>query len=329
MLVSIIIPAFNAETTLRECLAACLRQTHPETEVIVVDDGSTDGTGHLCGEFPVRYFRQENAGPAAARNRGVREATGVFVAFTDSDCIPHEDWVERLLSPFREGVAAVGGTYGIANTGSLLARMVHEEIQARHETYPEEVDFLGSFNVAVRTEWLQRVGGFDESFPRASAEDNDLAYRLQDAGGMLLFARDAVVDHHHPTRLWPYLRTQLRHGYWRMKLYAKHPARARKGDRYAGPADLFAPPLALLLLGMIALTLLTWPWHVLGRGWNLLLAVMTLSYILCHVSVPARMVRRTGDLRMLWFIAVTTLRDVARALGMVAGMWNFMIRRGR
>ena len=114
------------------------------------------------------------------------------------------------------------------------------------------MDFLGSFNVAYRKAAFEAVGGFDASFPCASGEDNDLAYRLQDVGGRLRFTREAVVAHHHPTRLWPYLRTQARHGYWRMKLYAKHIGRARRGDQYAGMADLAAPPLALLVVALLA-----------------------------------------------------------------------------
>ena len=139
--------------------------------------------------------------------------------------------------------------------------MVHEEIAVRHGQFGAEVDFLGSFNVAYRKEAFDAAGGFDDSFTRASGEDNDLAYRLRGAGNVLRFAKDAVVAHYHPECLWPYLRTQARHGYWRMKLYAKHPGRARSGDQYAGPADLAGPPLSLVLLGMAPVTASTafWP----------------------------------------------------------------------
>lgn len=321
--VSIIVPAYNAEKTLAQCLEACQRQTYPDVEIIVVDDGSTDNTPSIAQSFGIHCFRQENQGPAAARNRGAGEACGDILAFTDADCVPAVDWVERLVEGFGEGIVAVGGTYGIVNSGSLLARMIHEEIQIRHEKFGEEVDFVGSFNMAVLAASFRNVGGFDSRFPAASAEDNDLSYRLQDVGGNLCFQRNAVVAHHHPARLWGYLRTQARHGYWRMKLYAKHPNRARKGDRYAGCFDLMAPPMAFVsLVGLIGLGLFR-RWTVVARASLVLLIAGTLYLLMLHGQMATRMVKRTGDRRMLWYCLVGILRDFARALGMVAGVVKF------
>ncbi len=216
MLVSIIIPTYNAEATLDQCLKACLAQTYLDTEVILVDDGSTDATPRIAQSFAVHYLHQENAGPAVARNHGARTAKGEIIVYTDSDCVPETGWIDALVTEFEDGVTAVGGTYGIANPKSRLARIVHEEIMLRHSRFDKEVDFLGSFNVAYRKKDFDALGGFDESFRIASGEDNDLAYRLHDAGGQLLFTKEARVAHVHPTRLLPYLRTQQRHGNWRM-----------------------------------------------------------------------------------------------------------------
>jgi GT2 family glycosyltransferase len=321
-LVSIIIPAHNAEKTLRACLTACACQTYPETEIIVVDDGSTDATTRIAQSFPVRFVHQERRGPAAARNAGATRAQGAFLACTDSDCVPRPDWIERLVAGFSEGVVAVGGTYGIANPESLLAQLIHEEIMVRHEGFSEEVDFLGSFNVAYRKSAFDAAGGFDEDFTSASGEDNDLAYRLADAGGRLRFVREAIVDHHHPQRLARYLRSQFRHGFWRMKLYAKHPGRS-SGDRYAGPADLLAPVIVCLIAIFLGFGLAA------GFRMQIVCATLILCALLAasRISMPWRMTRRTGDLRMLLFIPVMLLRDVARAAGMLGGIWTFLFVR--
>jgi GT2 family glycosyltransferase len=114
-----------------------------------------------------------------------------------------------------------------------------------------EAEFAGSFNFAATRRALESVGGFDATFPAPSGEDNDLSYRLRDAGVRIAFVADAVVDHHHPTSLRRYLAEQMRHGEWRVVLYARHPRRVR-GDGYAGPAELAAPPLALLALALAA-----------------------------------------------------------------------------
>lgn len=323
MLVSIVIPVHNAEDTLERCLRAALEQTYPHTEVIVVDDGSNDASPRIAQALPVTYIRQEKCGPAAARNLGAQAAQGEILAFTDSDCFPEPDWIERLIDPFDEQTAAVGGAYGIANPENRLARIVHEEIRDRHARFADEVDFVGSFNVAYRRTAFEEAGGFDEAFTAASGEDNDLAYRLKDHGGVLRYAKDARVAHLHPAHLGPYLRTQMRHGYWRMKIYAKHPQRARTGDAYAGLLDFAAPPLALALLG----TLLAVPFATLYLP--LLLGLATLGLILLtanaaiHFPTALRMVRRTGNAALLLYLDVALLRDMARAIGMVRGAIRF------
>ena len=321
-LVSIVVPAHNAATTLESCITACLHQTYLKKELIVVDDGSTDATARIAESFPVRFVRQERKGPAAARNAGALHAQGAYLAYTDSDCIPRPDWIERLMAGFADGVVAVGGTYGIANPQSLLARLIHEEIMVRHDRFGDEVDFLGSFNVAYRKSAFEEAGRFDEDFTAASGEDNDLAYRLADAGGRLRFVRNAVVDHHHPHRLVPYLRSQMRHGYWRMRMYAKHPQRSG-GDRYAGLADLLAPAVAGLVAVLLALGVAS----AFPKGVMLATLLLCALLVAMRVSMPWRMTRRSGDPRMLLFAPVMLLRDGARAAGMIRGIWTFLILR--
>ena len=328
MRISIIIPAYNAASTLSACLSACLAQDYPDTEVLLVDDGSTDATPEIAQAFTeVIYLRQANAGPAAARNCGAAHATGEILVFTDSDCVPEANWIRALVTEFDENTAGVGGTYGIANPEFFLARLVHEEIQIRHAAFAPEVDFLGSFNVAYRAEVFRAVGGFDEAFPRASAEDNDLAYRIQDTGATLRFTPNAVVAHYHPTHLLPYLRTQMQHGFWRMKLYAKHPQRAQKGDQYAGPCDLLAPPYALFLLLLLPFVLPAclfniWRTPILF-GYDLLV----LGYLLLHLPLVLQLWRRTHHLEAFYFLPIAALRDFARAIGLTYGVLYFFPKR--
>ncbi len=325
VLVSIVIPAFNSAATMGECLDACRSQTHGETEIIVVDDGSTDDTATIVKALPVHYLRQENRGPAAARNRGVEAAEGEIIAFTDADCVPEPEWIERLLEDFDSAAAAVGGAYAIANPNSLFAHMVHTEIVLRHARFDRDVDFLGSFNLAIRRKDFEEAEGFDESFTYASAEDNDLAYRLKDAGKSLRFSPNARVAHYHPSHLLPYLRSQSRHGFWRMKLYAKHPGRAR-GDRYAGLPDFAGPPLALILSVSIAVAALKTAWTGFSPLTFALPLTLCVLYLVLLLPAALQMAWRAGDPRMAVFAAVRALRDLARGLGMVAGFWTFIIR---
>ncbi len=101
-LVSCIVPVFNGERYLAEALDSILAQTWRPLEVIVVDDGSTDGTAHIAAGYGERisYLRQANAGPAAARNRGLDAARGEFIAFLDADDLWHKEKLALQMARF-------------------------------------------------------------------------------------------------------------------------------------------------------------------------------------------------------------------------------------
>ena len=128
MKASVIIPAYNAEKHLPACLQALQSQTIDRSlyEVIVVDDGSTDRTALVCGDFPgVRVLSQANQGPAAARNNGAKTAQADIVLFTDSDCEPFPDWIEQMISPFLRDADVVGvkGAYRTRQAGVTSAEL--------------------------------------------------------------------------------------------------------------------------------------------------------------------------------------------------------------
>lgn len=102
MKISVIIPVFNVSVYLAECLEAVLKQTYANTEILLIDDGSTDGSEKICDEYAekdlrVRVIHQKNAGAASARNAGLELAVGDYIAFVDSDDVPHPDYLEKML----------------------------------------------------------------------------------------------------------------------------------------------------------------------------------------------------------------------------------------
>ena len=94
--VSIIVPTFNRKTELEQCVKSLLNLTYKDYEIIIVDDGSSDGTEELIRglDANIVYIRQKNAGPAVARNTGIQHMKGEFAVFTDSDCIVDKKWLE-------------------------------------------------------------------------------------------------------------------------------------------------------------------------------------------------------------------------------------------
>ena len=320
--VSIVVPVYNAARYLPGLVEACRAQEYPNLRgVILVDDGSTDGSRGVAKGLDCTLIEQSNGGPAAARNTGWRNACGEIICFTDSDCLPPADWVENLVAEYCSGeVAGAGGTYGIANPEYWLARCIHEEIIERHAAMSSRVNYLGSFNLSYRKRVLEEVGGFDESFLRASGEDNDLAYRIVKCGYQLAFTRAARVMHHHPHRLLQYLRQQFRHGYWRMKLYRRHPDMSR-GDSYAGILDFMQPVMALLALPLVALSFY--------RPIAYAAAAVVAAEFALQLPMAVRIALRTRRPGYLAFAPVTFLRAYARGAGLVYGVWRFFILHKR
>ena len=194
MLVSVIIPTRNCRTSLAATLEAILGQ-HLEGgfEVIVVDNGSEDGTAELAASFPspVRVIGGPNRGPAAARNRGAAEAAGDLFAFTDGDCIPQPDWLAA-------GVAACG-------SADLVQGRVRPVLGApfgpfdRSIWVESELGLYETANLFVRRRLFERVGGFEAWFEatadRPFGEDTWLGWRLRRAGARTAYCAEALVEH--------------------------------------------------------------------------------------------------------------------------------------
>jgi glycosyltransferase involved in cell wall biosynthesis len=321
MTVSVIIPAFNASKTIRAVLESLRDQDYSEPfEVIVIDDGSTDDTASLVKSFRnVRYVRQENRGPAAARNHGAKIALGEFLCFTDSDCIPHSDWISKLLNGFNaNNIAAVCGSYGIANKNSTLAQGVHAEIIFRH-TYlvPDHPNVFGSYNFCVKKKVFDLVSGFQEGYRQASGEDNDLSYKIIKSGFKIYFERQALVDHHHPVKLFKYLREQFRHGFWRVKMYLDHPNMA-KGDGYTFWKDAVEVPFALACVLGLVLTCA----GVLS--FKALIYFLIIPFFIFEFIFTMRMHLRIFE--SIFFSFVMFLRSFSRTFGLSTGILYFFLK---
>jgi len=234
-MISVIIPAFNAEKTLPYTLRALQHQSIPRNlyEIIVVDDSSTDGTGAVAREFGVRYRRQNKEGPAAARNLGVRIARGDIVLFTDSDCIPQEDWIEKMVKPLEDPrVAGVMGRY-LTKQKEFAARFVQLEFEERFSILKkfESIDLVPSFAAAFRRSVFEEVGGFNAHYPLANNEDVELSYQIAYRGYKMVFVDDAVVYHRHPSTWKKFFNIKYSRAFWRTLVYKKFPGKILK-DTY-------------------------------------------------------------------------------------------------
>lgn len=319
--VTAVVPARDAAATLGACLDSLLEiLAQPDsglTRIVLVDDGSRDETPAIARSRGVDLLQSGGRGAAAARNAGIAVVSTDLIWFVDADCVALPDALERLRPHLEDPeVAGVGGSYAIAPDASLLERLIHEEIQVRHDRMPEEVDFLATFDVLYRRRVLDEVGGFDERYLKG--QDADLAFRIVEAGHRLRFDRRSRVRHHHADRLFRYLRVQRRQGYWRVALHLEH--RGRGGNAYSGPLDHLQPFVAASLPP--SLVAIAWP------PWGAVMPAAIL-FVLALMQLPmaGSMVRRGGT-SMVWFVPLGTVRAIWRAAGLVHGVFDRILRRG-
>jgi glycosyltransferase involved in cell wall biosynthesis len=187
MSISVVIPAFNASKYIAQTIKSVLQQTLPADEVLVIDDGSTDNTGAIAASFgsPVRVIRTPNSKLPAARNRGVKEAKGEWIAFVDADDLWADNKLERQMQELSRHPEAdlcyTGRVLLVENPDSIELRDVIKVPPAA--TIAHELLDVNKFPpscVVIRRSTFLAVGGHDTSFPYV--EDWDLWLRLLKAG---------------------------------------------------------------------------------------------------------------------------------------------------
>jgi O-antigen biosynthesis protein len=231
--VSVVVCTYNGGRTLGQCLQSLQQLDYPNCEVIVVDDGSTDDTRDIVSRFPrIKAVHQTNQGLSAARNAGLRAASGEIVAYTDSDCFADRDWLTLLVAQLmRSGAAAVGGPNLTPEDGWLAACVAAAPGQPTHVLESDQVaEHIPGCNMAFRKEALLAINGFDPLY-RKAGDDVDVCWRLQQAGLWITFAPGAFVWHHRRQGPRAYLRQQAGYGEAEALLRFHHPERFNeRGD---------------------------------------------------------------------------------------------------
>ena len=192
--VSIVVPAYNEAAGIAACVRSLAASRYPHFDVVVVDDGSTDGTGDIVerlGVANVRLLRQANAGKAKALNAGIGFCGGEIVVGVDADTVFEPDTVVRLVEAFADdGVGAVAGNTQVGNRGGVLGRWQHLEYVAGYNADRRVYDVLGCMPTvpgavgAFRRQALAQVGGFSDV---TVAEDTDATMAIGRAGWAVVY----------------------------------------------------------------------------------------------------------------------------------------------
>jgi glycosyltransferase involved in cell wall biosynthesis len=221
--ISVVIPVKNEARKIATCLEAVFSQTHKPYEVIVVDGHSIDDTVQKASSFPVKIFYEEYKTRAGANQIGIEHASGDFIAFTDADCIPESDWLEKLLKEFKEGIVGVGG--GIVNLGDgMWERSINiavgtflgsaNSVQGRFFKEKRFVRSISGCNSMYRRTDLEQVHGFDVTL--GTAEDTELNNKMLKIG-KLLYTPEAIILHNHNRGIKDFAKRMHQYGVGRAK----------------------------------------------------------------------------------------------------------------
>jgi cellulose synthase/poly-beta-1,6-N-acetylglucosamine synthase-like glycosyltransferase len=261
----------------------------------------------------VRLINQSNGGPAAARNRGAREATGSIILFTDDDCVPTSNWIDAMLDPFED--PDVVGAKGVYRTmqSALIARFVQIEYESRYRLMANlhTIDFIDTYSAAFRRERFLEIGGYDASFPLACAEDIELSYRMSARDWKMVFVPAAIVYHSHPDTLWAYLKKKHKFAFWRMLAVRKNPSKGVKDSHTPQimKIQLLLPPLLVLTLGI----------DLFRHPPISLSALVIIGFLLSTAPFTLRAIER--DAAVGWLSPlILAARSCAQAIGVVSGL---------
>jgi len=344
--VSVVVCAYNAETTMHACLASLQQLRYPAYEVVVVNDGSTDRTGEIAEQYEgVRVIHQVNKGLSAARNVGIASSRGDVVVFTDSDCIVDPDWLYYLVVTFlASGLPAVGGPNLAPPEDSFVASCVAASPGGPQHVLLDDdhAEHIPGCNMAFRRDVLEEIGGFDPIF-RAAGDDVDLCWRLQDHGYRIGFSPAAMVWHFRRNTVKAYIGQQRGYGKAEALLYFRHPDRFNamgysrwRGRIYGGISSLFPLPRPVIYGGTFGRGLfqtlyqppasfvshlpftLEWNvaagallvWALARHRWSwlgLAVAPLMLTWACClRAATRARVAARADDIRGRLLIALLT-----------------------
>lgn len=262
--VSVILLTKNSASTVQKSIESIFQQTRLPDEVVVVDGNSNDHTLEVVKKYPVKLVTEPGLGFGYARNLGVKNASGNIVFFLDSDCYAEPDWIEKALPSFDSNPEIVGvtGQTHLWNTESAVARfLAHVGGRMNMPAESKYVEIAPTMNLALKSEVIDEVGGFDETLIRC--EDTDLTYKI---------SQEHKISYEPSVVIWfkgsPNLRVAsskcFRHFVGVGQLFAKHGLQS-SFVRFNLPIRGF-----LLILALLSIFLL--PWYIPAILFSLVLA---------------------------------------------------------
>lgn len=346
--VSVIVPAYNESAAIADALRTIASSQYPLTEIIVVDDGSTDDTADVAaatGIDVVRVVRQANGGKAAALNRGIQEALGTIIVCVDADTVFQSDTITWIVQPFVDGnVGAVSGNVKVGNRKSLLGKWQHVEYTYGQRAERSGQELLGvtwcipGAIGAFRRSALIAGGGFDID---TLAEDTDTAVRVYLDGWRSVFEPRSIAWTEVPTTAKTFWKQRMRWHFGNYQVLWKQRSQLVRRPRRFGLLmmpysflSLVAMPLVLPMIDIVALVQVatTGPGTVVYI-W-LLLALLTTASAVVAMRMSGERLRTLVHLPVQqfvyrWVYIALSLKALRMALSGSLVAWNKPARLGQ
>lgn len=337
-LVSVIVPAYNEEKVLANCVRSILRSDYSQLELVIVDDGSTDGTAALMAKLAdedprVTAVTQPNAGKGAALNTGIARSSGEVLFFVDADGLFAASTVDEMLRGFHsDRIGAVCGDDRPINLDRVLTRMLTILSHVGTGLIRRALVVLRSLLIvsgnigAFPRSIIEEVGGFRED---TVGEDLELTWRVQRAGYQVEFRPTALVYAESPSTLRGLWRQRVRWARGLLQTMRVH--RGAIGNPRYGAFGLYLgfnalssvvlPVLQLLLLAGLPLLFVTGN-APFDSSWLAILMWLGLGVSLTIVLIAVAMNRAWGDLRHAWTIVLWPVYSLFMAAVMVTALWQ-------
>lgn len=330
MKLSIIIPCYNSERTIGNCIKSILKSNYSNYELIVVDDGSTDNTPKIVKRLKRKLISQKkNQGTCTARNIGAKKASGEILVFIDSDVLIQKDTLTKINSRFKKqtDLSAIVGIYSKDHPySSQASRFKNLHMRYTYFIMPDYIPILNTSLTAIKKSVFMEVGGFDKKI-KFSSDDWDLGRRISEQNHKIFLDKDLEVIHDKNYSLSQLLKTDFVKARSVIKYILRNYSQTSLHSKRCGsiPLNFFlsSPVCVLFILGILAF--LVFPSLILG----LLLLITIEVYILINFKFLHYFYKLSGLKFVLDSGIILFLNVLAMSLGGFFGLIDFFILNKR
>jgi len=305
--ISIVIPALNEEEQISRCLGKIRELDYPQdkTEVIVVDNGSSDHTTIIAQAMGANVYSLPHVSIGALRNHGFEQSSGEYIAFIDADCIPGRNWLREVVTTYRNfpDAAVVCGVLASNQEShmSWVEKLWIKHLRARYQHTVQAVMTLASFCFVIKRQKFQEVGGFNEEL--RTCEDSDFGYRISQTGNIIVNTNIRIVHLRNAKTLSEFFKRQLWQGRSNLQNIFSHGLKRDEVPSIIGPL--------CFILSLIALPIMMLAKNNSIAGIPALLLIGLPLVISCKKG-GRKSIKDLGGYLIIWFVYL-----LARGIGLL------------